>query len=44
MLCGEWVPSESKQDIHMNPVHQLTFCEVKSCVFVKNESNIIKAF
>ncbi len=29
--------------IHMIPVHQLTFCEVKNCVFVRNKS-IIKMF
>ncbi len=31
------------QVIHMTPVHQLTFCEVKSCMFVRNKS-FIKAF
>ncbi len=29
--------------IHTNPVHQLKFCEAKSCVFVRNNS-IIKTF
>ncbi len=29
--------------INTTPVHQLTSCEVKSCIFVKNKS-IIKAF
>ncbi len=48
--CSEWVPSEWEFKLlinititYTNPVHQLTSCEVKSCVFVRNKS-IIKAF
>ncbi len=49
ILCSEWVPSEweskqlikhhnNPQVIHTTPVHQLTSCEVKSYVFVRNKS------
>ncbi len=48
ILCSEWVPSEweskqlikTSQVIHTTPVHQLTSCELKSCVFVRNNSTI----
>ncbi len=51
IICSEWVPSEweSKQlikhhnniqVIHTTPVHQLTSCETKSCMFVRNKSII----
>ncbi len=51
ILCSEWVPSEweskqlikTSQVIHTTPVHHLTYCEVKSCLFVRNKS-IIKGF
>ncbi len=26
--------------IHMTPVHQLTYCEVKASMFVRNKSSI----
>ncbi len=49
ILCSEWVPSEweSKQlmkppqVIHTAPVHQLTSCESKRCVFVTSDQNPI---
>ncbi len=46
MLCSEWVPSEweSKQLIKTSqlytPVHQLTSCEVKSCVLVETNPSL----
>ncbi len=50
-FCSEWVPSEweskqliknhnNPQVIHMNPVHQLMSCEVKSCMFVRDNGII----
>ncbi len=52
--CSEWVPSEGEskqlikhhnnpQEMHTTPVHQLISCELKSCMFVRNES-ITKTF
>ncbi len=52
ILCSEWVPSEWEPNswlkknhnnppvIHNNPVHQLTYCGVKSCMFGRNKSII----
>ncbi len=48
IICSEWVPSEweskqlkkhddNPQLIHTIPVHQLTSCEVKICMFVRNK-------